>query len=365
MAKVLIIYRFLPHYRAEFYCRLRELLASRNVQLDLVYGKTDGSKGDEMELPWASFRPNRSLRLGGYELLWQPCLDIVSKYDLVIVEQANRLILNYLLIALRPLLGYKLAFWGHGLNLQSPPGSWVNRFKSLYLGACQWWFAYTEGVKKLLVQRGYPAEQITVVQNSINMQIVEDQLADPAILVPPELAGKPVGLFCGAMYAEKRLDFLLEACQRIKLMVPDFQMVFIGSGNQREIVRKAAAQHSWIHDKGPLFGAEKMAYFKASRAILMPGLVGLVVLDSLAGQVPLVTTHYPYHSPEIEYLDSGRNGLMVDDSAFVSEVVRLMTDSQYVESLRAGCAVSAKRYSLDAMVMNFGGGILNCLGMYL
>jgi L-malate glycosyltransferase len=40
--------------------------------------------------------------------------------------------------------------------------------------------------------------------------------------------------------------------------------------------------------------------------MLMPGLVGLAVLDAFADGIPRVTTVIEYHSPEIEYLVPGR-----------------------------------------------------------
>jgi hypothetical protein len=68
----------------------------------------------------------------------------------------------------------------------------------------------------------------------------------------------------------------------------------------------------------------------------MPGLVGLTVLDCAAAGIPIVTTAYPYHSPEIEYLRAGGNGLIVDDSrsvgAYAEAVVSVLQDA----CLRAG-----------------------------
>jgi hypothetical protein len=43
-------------------------------------------------------------------------------------------------------------------------------------------------------------------------------------------------------------------------------------------------------------------YFILSKLVLMPGLVGLAVLDASALEVPLVTTAVPYHTPELTTL---------------------------------------------------------------
>lgn len=357
--RVLIIYRFLPHYRAEFYNRLREVLASRQISLDLIYGDSQADRADKVDLPWAQRRPNWSLKLGGAELLWQPCLFDTRHYDLVVVEQANRLLLNYLLLLVRRPWRFQLAYWGHGLNLLVSPRSWVNRFKLKFLGLADWWFAYTKGVGSLLQEHGYPPERISVLNNSIDMARLSSQLE--LAEVPRSLQGRPVALYCGGMYKEKRLDFLLDCCREISQRVPDFQMVFIGAGQERYKVQKAAQEHPWVHDLGPLVGEDVVPFLRAARVILMPGVVGLIVLDSFAAGAPLVTLDDPWKGPEIEYLESGHNGLKVADDQFVESVVELFNNQQKWEALRQGCLESAKVYSLDAMVANFAQGVEDCL----
>ena len=97
--------------------------------------------------------------------------------------------------------------------------------------------------------------------------------------------------------ADCALKFLLEACALVRAEVPDFEMIFVGSGADAGLVSQAARRHDWIHYVGPKFGRELVPYFMASKLLLMPGLVGLVVLDSFACEVPLVTTNVAYHSP--------------------------------------------------------------------
>ncbi|RMD61178.1 glycosyltransferase, partial [Candidatus Parcubacteria bacterium] len=317
---VLVIYRFLPQYRVEFYEQLREELHSNGIVLNLVYGKHKDSnalKRDEVDLPWAHYVPNRTVGVGRYELIWQPCWRWIRTHDLIVVEQANRLLLNYLLMFRRRVLPTKLALWGHGLNLQAEPDSLRNRLKRLYIKQCDWWFAYTESVKEIIVKAGYPESRITVVQNAIDTHGLAEAYAEltkaevEAARQQLGLRDGFTGLFCGGMYREKRLDFLVQVCDKIKQRVPEFQMLFLGAGPEAEKVQEAARRRDWVHYVGPKFGKERLVFFKLADVLLMPGLVGLVILDSFATQTPMITTNFPYHSPEIEYLQSGDNGLMV------------------------------------------------------
>ena len=372
MKKVLILYKFLPQYRVEFFEKLRVALLEEGVELNLIYGKLknqDAKKNDERELPWASYRENKLIKLGSTELLWQPSLDKAKAADLVIVEQANKLLVNYVLILLSKLSPLKFAFWGHGMDMQNNPKSLKNRFKYFFLTHSDYWFAYTQGVKKLLIGKGVSTEKITVVDNAIDTLTLKSQYDAYSQTELSRLKNdltiesENIALYCGGIYSNKRIDFLLEAAQLIRAAVPDFNLLFVGAGADQYKVEEAAKQHDWVHYIGPKFGRERVPYFKMSKLFLMPGLVGLAILDSFATQTPMVTTQYPFHSPEIEYLKNNENGLMTQDdiASYVKEVIELLTNENALDRLKAGCLESSTLYSTENMVQNFKNGVLKCL----
>ncbi|MGB5053343.1 MAG: hypothetical protein WBO24_02990, partial [Nitrospirales bacterium] len=93
--------------------------------------------------PWAMRVENRYWSLGNQELVLQPVLKYVSGVDCVIVEQANRLLINYYLVLRRRLKRHpRLAYWGHGENLQAKSKhSQSERLKRPLLGQDDWRFA--------------------------------------------------------------------------------------------------------------------------------------------------------------------------------------------------------------------------------
>ena len=97
--------------------------------------------------------------------------------------------------------------------------------------------------------------------------------------------------------------------------------------------------------------------------MLMPGLVGLVVLDSFASAVPMVTTDWPFHSPEIQYLEHGENGWRSPNTldAYVDAVARLLSDDELRAHLRRGCDEATARYPMQGMVTRFADGIVAAL----
>jgi glycosyltransferase involved in cell wall biosynthesis len=371
--QVIVIQRVLTHYRVGFFRRLKASLRQKSVNLKVISGQASSSVmpgSIRMEEDWALTVQNRYWHLGALEICWQPCLELVRGADLVIVEQANRLLINYILQINRLFGGPQLAFWGHGANLQAVHRrNTRERLKAAMLPFVDWWFAYTDLSAQLVKRAGYPQERITTVQNAIDTRELEmamGAVSETEILqlrTRLGLAGKSVAVFCGGMYADKLLDFLVEACVVIRRHVPDFEIVFIGGGPDQHIVEVACAFHPWMHYVGPVFGRDRAKYFAMSRLLLMPGLVGLAIVDSFITACPIFTTNVTFHSPEVAYLEHGKNGWMTETNvdAYAAAVVRFFSDTQLQEKLVAGCRSSAAIYTIDNMVSRFTDGVLRCL----
>lgn len=372
MKSVVVIQRSIAQYRVDFWNQLKRKLEDNDVELTLLYGKfnnEDALKNDEVDLEWATFVPNKNLKLGRIELNWQACLPYLKNKDMVIVEQANRNLINYILNFKRLYSKQKVAFWGHGRNMRIDETDIRNRFKSMFINQSDWWFAYTENVKARLVLNGFNPHQITCVENAIDtnslMKHYQDLSPDDCKKVKESLNinSENIAIYCGSIYKEKRIDFFIEACDKIRNRISDFHAIVIGSGADQNLIEEAIKTRSWMHYLGNKFDLERVKYFKISSVLLMPGLVGLGILDAFALQTPLVTTEYPYHSPEIEYLKNGENGVIVDGDVeeFADNVVSLMLDAEKREKLINGCQISAQRYTVENMVNNFALGIFNCL----
>lgn len=373
--QVAVVYRSLPQYRRRFYELVREGLGARGVEFKLIYGDSDAAddaKMDRIDLPWATRIPNRILRLGSRFVYWQPCLRELRRADLVIVEQASKLLLNYVLLAQQALGRTRLAFWGHGKNFQGHTASALGeRLKRMMSRRVWWWFAYNDASTEVVRELGFAPERITNVQNAIDTRgLVEarGRLAPAALdAVRRELGitGEHVCIFAGSIYAEKRIDYLLEACSLVRDQLPGFELIVIGAGSEQGKFVEAAARHPWIHYLGPKFDDAKVPYFAISKLLLMPGLVGLAVLDAFALETPLVTTSVDFHSPEIDYLEDGVNGVVVsppdDPRLYARAVVELLRDEPRRQRLVEACRESRTRYTVENMAARFTSGILNAL----
>lgn len=365
---VTIVQRRLPYYRVPLFERLREELARRDVTLRLAYGDPTAeelSKKDSGELAWAEHVPCH-YAMGG-RLCWQNAAREMRGSDLVVMTPENRLLFN--LWAQFAQHRVPTALWGHGANLQGKEESLRERFKRWTSAHTDWWFAYTELSVPLIIRTGFPADRITVLDNAVDtgeLRALRQSVTPGDVqrfLRDHGLKGTHMGVCVGSLYAEKRVDFLLDAARRIRERVPDFELVVIGAGPQRELVEEFCARHSWASYLGVRTGREKVEAITASRVMLNPGLVGLGILDSFACGVPMVTTDCGLHSPEIVYLSHGENGLMTGNQPehFSSVVSGLLLDDALSQRLQLGCVASAKRYSIENMAQRFSDGIMRAL----
>ncbi len=373
MKRILIIEAEMKRYRAPFYRDLYAALRSQGIALRVAYSDpraTDISKGDHCELP-----DEYGMKVKGYwlvnRLLLQPLVRHAAAADLIISSEGSRLLFSQLLLPFAACKLKKLALWGFGQNKQADRQPFSEWYKRKVLRYPSWWFAYTAGSAEYLMARGYPRERITTVQNAVDTGQISRWIAglsadETASLraqlhVPP---ASPVGIYCGSLEKCKNLPFLIESAKLVKRQIPDFHLVLVGGGSESVYVERQVQSHrEWIHWTGPKFGAEKAALLKAADIFMLPGKIGLAILDSFAARLPILTTRIPNHCPEVEYLTDGCNGMMTENSvdSYARGVVEILSDAARLAALKQGAYQSSLKYSMETMVANFCRGIEECL----
>ncbi|MBY0366151.1 MAG: glycosyltransferase family 4 protein [Roseateles sp.] len=372
--RVAVLQHRLLHYRLGLFEQLRIACESRGLDLQLIHGDatpTEAVRKDTGTLPWATTVKNRVWNVAGRDLLWQPFREAVQGCDLVVLMQESRLLSNYPWLFGWGPRATRVAYWGHGRNFQSEaPSGWRERWKQRMLTSVDWWFAYTEMTADIVCQAGFPAERVTVLNNAIDNRSFENDLAsvsDDEVRALRASIGAAddacVGLYCGSLYPDKRLELMLAACEQVVARQPSFRMVVIGDGPSRPLLEQAM-QQPWFHWVGARRGREKAAWFRASQLFLNPGLVGLHILDSFVAGAPMITTRDAKHSPEVAYLRDGINGLVTDGNAqaYASAVLGLVEQPERREALARQARADAAHYTLDAMVTRFADGLAACVG---
>jgi glycosyltransferase involved in cell wall biosynthesis len=375
MKKVLIVQSQIKRYRVPFFNKLRAGLAQDDIALRVAYSDpplSEAKKGDNQDLPTDYGVKVRASWICRERIIYQPLIREALSADLVIVEQANKFILNYFMLLLSTLGLKRLALWGLADNKQANRSAISEWYKRQTLNSTDWWFAYTEGAARYLVEQGVRPSKITPVQNAVDTHELRETARH---FTRAELSATrqnlqigerdPVGIYCGMIDPVKGLDFLIESARMIRSEIENFHLVIVGGGPQEETMKRDVQGDSWIHCVGPRFGREKILLLKIADAVMAPGRVGLVVLDAFAAGLPLLATKMSIHGPEIEYLRDGYNGLITEHqtSQYARAAADLLSDRVRLRALQTGAAFSGEVHTIENMVERFRKGICSCLSV--
>ncbi|HEX5287177.1 MAG TPA: glycosyltransferase family 4 protein [Polaromonas sp.] len=367
---VVMIVANIKQFRFAFYEQLEQALQNTGIRLHVIYSEpapSEQSKGDSRDLPSPlGIKTPRAYCLKERILLQYLPISLLWRADLVVMVQSNGYLANFALHLARWLGWRRVAYWGHGYNHQGMASSLAEKIKRRLACHVDWWFTYTHQTGKYLHDLGFPSHKISVIENAVDTSKFAHAVANVPAPTLNALRSKLhlpedacVGIYCGSLYADKQLEFLLDAAKYIHHENPSFRLLIIGDGPQRQWLIDTIRTLPWIHYGGAQFGEYKAAYFALSHIFLNPGLVGLAILDSFAAGLPFITTQYEGHSPEVCYLEHGSNGLMLpfDRHIYAQSIADLTHNPGLLARLKQGALKSAQRYTVENMVSNVTTGI--------
>ena len=362
--RLVILQRRLTHYRVPFFAALREHLADAGFELRLLVGEghaSERSKQDSGQLDWAVPTPCH-YTLGG-RLCWQAVGTQLRDAAFVVTAQENGLLHNLPLL-LAP-QRFRVALWGHGRNWQAgAEDGAASHIKRWLTRRADWWLAYT-ALSAAAMQRDVPASRITVLNNAVDttalVQALQRARELPRTTLRRELGvgSGPLLLFMGSLYAEKRLDLLLDAAARLRVAERELQLVIAGDGPMSGWLHQRCAALPWIKCVGAVQGELKARWLAAADVMVSPGVLGLSVLDAFAAALPLVVGDSGATSPEAAYVEPDVNAVLAapQAAALAQATLRVLHDADFAAQLRAGAGAAAQRYTLSAMVDHFVDGM--------
>jgi glycosyltransferase involved in cell wall biosynthesis len=100
--------------------------------------------------------------------------------------------------------------------------------------------AITHALKDELVERGVPAEKISVVPNGVNVERFRPLVRDEGLAAKLGVAGKQVIGYIGSVLDYEGIDLLIEAAGRMRKTRSDFAVLIVGDGAERERFQDAA-----------------------------------------------------------------------------------------------------------------------------
>jgi glycosyltransferase involved in cell wall biosynthesis len=373
MAKrLLIIQPYVPAYRVPLFRHMKESLSAMGIDLaiaaPLAIGR-DSSRNDDETAAFADFiLENKEIQIGKRGFFKRDLSNVMNAFDpdMVIVEQAIKNLEAWSL-AFNPKFRSKpsIAMWGQGRSYSSAQSNVEAATKQWLTKRMDWFFSYTKIGAQHVIEHGFPQNRVSVLNNSTDTLSLQNAIS----LISHEelehylqihgLTRGQVGLFLGGVDERKGIPFLLDAAERIAKTCPEFKLLVAGEGSMAGEVRASQERGSPLVWLGRVDDHDKGMALSAADLLLIPEWVGLVAVDSLAAQVPIVTTEHPSHSPEVEYLTKGKNSLFVehDVTAFANSVTKLLENRPELERLSSNCLIAESSLSIESMSHRFVSGI--------
>lgn len=375
LKSVAIVQRVITHYRLSFYRRLSDMLANKSIKLTVLAGDARHEEAfkDALGEVGCGIRVCNHYLCG--DIYWQPLLGKLKDFDLVIVEQANSALLNYPLLLRRKLFGKHplIAYWGHGAALNRQHARPVrDGFKRFLTRQVDWWFSYTSLSKSIVMDAGFPGNKICLVNNSTDTTdisaVYEVCVKTDRTSIRNELglnADGPVLIYCGRLYKNKALPFLIDSCRIARERLPNLSLLVIGDGPLGSWLGDVADKEAWVRPVGAKYGHEKALHLVASDIFVLPSNVGLSILDGFSACLPVVVARFNNHGPEIVYLEDGVNGALTEakPEAYAEVLVKLAKDEPLRKKMGEAAKMTAAKYSVQGMAENFAEGVERALAV--
>ncbi|WP_062071306.1 glycosyltransferase family 4 protein [Demequina sediminicola] len=355
-----IVQEYVPAYRAPLFEAMRDLAQSRDFELCIAAGEA-GPQQHQRDDAARQFVPDRhvrqrELKIAGRRVVTRSLDEVYARSDLVVLEQARRNLDAYRALATRRAT---IGLWGHGADTTQQVGSLEARLLRTMTSRADWFFAYTDAGADAAVTAGLSRDRITVLRNSTDTATLRSHL--DAITTDErtsfkrdhDLTNRTV-VFVGGLDDSKLLPLLVEASTITAQRIPGFRLLIVGSGPASATLPDA----SWLKRIPHATGGSLALALSAGEALVMPGRVGLVAVDALTAGLPVLTTDYPWHGPERDYLDESTSVVTAQrPAAFAHAMISILQDADRRSRIRSAALAASAGLSVEAMAQRFVDGI--------
>lgn len=363
---VVIVQPYVPAYRVEFFSRLISSLKASGIDCVVAAAQPNGeqfARGDGATEEWVRPFRQRSIScfgktvgLGGARKMW-------ANADVVVIGHLGSSVDTYWALWDSIMGRVKVGLWGHIKSYISKGFFLDIVLEKWQLRKADHVFAYVPSGRDYAISNGVDPAKVTTVMNTVDtgsLARARDSIDEFEIgsfsrkhgLVKGRILG-----YIGGLDASKRIDFLAAALERLWITDPDVRVLVGGQGIHSDLLCDAVLRGQVIM-MGFVTAKEQALIGCLSEALLMPGRVGLVAVDALVLGIPILTTSWPYHAPEIEYLTEGKSKFTSEDNpAAFAALIRLRLSGS------SGDSAVASEFDecpplIEEMVSNFSRGVV-------
>ena len=363
MLKILWLAPNFNHYKARF---LNHLAVENDVILTILSGSGRIKMGDqELDENWKfkKIKLNVTKKEFGKSVKVKDAIKpIFNDFDWILVpaEKKNLPLLLYTMKLRKKHKSARLFSYNHPI-LKSKNGNvtWLDEMLTkFYYKKLDRVIFYTEqshdwAIKTNLIK----SEKAFWANNTIDN--IEVQKYYTYQLPPKDV---PSILFIGRLIASKRIDKLIAFYKRLKEDVPNLRLEIIGDGPESYYVKKAMVIERDIIWHGILIDEDKIAPIMSRVSIVfVPGHSGLSINHAFAYGRPYVTLQGLSHAPELDYIDVGVNGYILDND-FESNIItikELLCNRNILEKFCKNAIAKGEYLSVQNWVKQIKTSLLN------
>lgn len=333
MRTVDIYQPYLPSYRLQFFNTLAERLAERALKLRVIASSPAGAqrlRGDRADADWAVDVSPRVVGLLGHDATYWNAMS-TSRNAAAVVLPLQATVLDTFPLILRSRNARRLGLWGHVAPFVKPANPLDRWLETRMMRRAGHIFAYTPAGARDAIDRGVSPTRVSAVMNTVETASYHEE---PRPEVESAMANLQRALnlqpaktiaFIGALDSSKRVNFLSGALETLWSLDPSIKLLVLGAGPDAPLLEPSAARGQSIlmgHDSGVL----KETVLRSCDAIVCPGRIGLLAVDALAARRPILTTNFPWHAPEVDYLELSvsRHDLPNDPVGFATDLAELL-----------------------------------------
>lgn len=367
MARVVVLQPYVPAYRAAFFRALASRLRQDGHELVVASGSPAGVQArrkDAVLLDGIDHRALRvvTIRIGAARLRLTSGRRVWRDADVIVVELAAGATATYeaLLQRRRP-----VAVWGHVEAFVAPDTRTTRALRRWQARRANQVLAYTERGAALASDWGVDPLRIATLNNTSDTatlaRLVDQGSSEKSRRVRESLglSERPVFAMIGGLDASKRVDLVVDTLDLLWESRPEVLLLVAGRGELEEAFDRAAARGQ-VRLLGHVGDEGKADVASVAIALLNPGRVGLIAVESMAMELPLITTHGARHGPEFDYLSPGRDCIRTtpDAPSLAAEVLRLVDHPLAATRLGAAARAKLPQYSLSRMIDAFSSALL-------
>lgn len=203
-----------------------------------------------------------------------------------------------------------------------------------------------EGLRADILQRGIPAEKVTVIPNAVNIENFSvGETSDQQLAKDLKIDGKVVLGFIGSFYAYEGLDILLKALPEMLNANANIRVLLVGGGPQDQQLKTLATQLG-VADKVIFTGRvphdQVQRYYNLADVLVYPRLrmrltdlvTPLKPLEAMAQGRLLAASDVGGH---LELIEDGKTGILFQadhPQALASKVLALIATPERWPALR-------------------------------